>query len=71
MIRAEPVEGREDVQKVIHTSLDTLDRVASLELHETVELSARILAQLANSADPLPFTPFTPRPDDDRQYNDT
>jgi hypothetical protein len=71
MIRAEPVPDREDVQKVIHTVLDTADRVSSLELHETVELSARILAQLGHSKAALPFSPFAPRPDADEQYNDT
>lgn len=69
MMRATPETEQEDPAHIIHTVLDTLDRVDLPALARSVNLSGRILLALAES-ETLPFAPFEPLPDLPELYPD-
>ena len=69
MMRGRAGSPEEDPAPILHTALDTLDRVDTRALLESLHLSGRILRALADEEN-LPFAPFAPRPDEPRFYPD-
>ncbi|MHC4779970.1 MAG: M28 family metallopeptidase [Planctomycetota bacterium] len=70
MMRANARKGEVPTGDIIHSRLDTIDKVDKGELHESARLSGRITLQLA-MAETLPFGPFEPAPDQADLYDDT
>jgi hypothetical protein len=70
MMRANPRPGEVNTGDIIHSRLDTLDKVDPAELHRSARLSGRITLHLAE-AEALPFGPFEPAPDQADLFDDT
>jgi hypothetical protein len=70
MMRAVTREGGMNTGDIIHSCLDTLDRVDPVELQDSARLSGRITLHLAE-AKTLPFSLFEPAPDEADLYDDT
>ncbi|MHC5039973.1 MAG: M28 family peptidase [Planctomycetota bacterium] len=70
MMRAKPKPGAVNPGDLIHSCLDTIEKVDPLELHESTRLSGRILLRLAEAED-LPFESFEPASDRAELYDDT